>query len=146
MTAAELVRKKLDKLAALGSLVGIDPGGQTGWARYDGQKWEWGVISGVLELEELVEDAAVVVTEDFLLIPAKMKRATKEMVSPLKILGALEFLCRRLGIELSTVTPSERAAVKDLTEQVVGSKLPRHAREAAQVLVSYIVKLSEKGV
>jgi len=35
--------------------------------------------------------------------------------------------------------------VQRLAVEVVGVKLPRHAREAAEVVISYIVKLIEKG-
>jgi len=148
VTAAELVRKKLEKLRerVKGPILGVDPGGFTGWAKYKGgSRWEHGVVRELAELEEVVKGVEFVVVEEFILIPGKMRRATKGMVSPLKVIGVLEFLCRKESVELVTVTPANRATVKRVAAEVVGAKLPRHAREAAEVVVSYIVKLIEKG-
>jgi len=148
MTATELVRKKLEVLRerVKGPILGVDPGEHTGWVKYlGGSNWVHGVTRELVELENLVNDSGFVIAEEFILMPGKMRRATQKMVSPLSVLGVLEFLCKKRSVELVSVTPANRAAVKKLTAEVDGKRLERHAREAAEVVVSYVVKLIEKG-
>jgi len=148
VTAVELVKKKLEMLRerVQGPILGVDPGAHTGWAKYiGGGNWVHGVTRKLTELENIVDDVGFVIVEEFILMPSKMRRATKEMITPLKVLGVLEFLCLKENVELITVTPANRAMVKKLAEEVVGVKLPKHTREAAEVVVSYTVKLIEKG-
>jgi len=148
MAATELVRKKLEVLRGRvkGPILGVDPGEHTGWVKYLGSgNWIHGVTRELVELEGIAEGATFVIAEEFILIPSKMRRATREMMTPLRVLGVLEFLCGKAGVESVTVTPANRAAVKKLAEGVVGAKLPKHSREAAEVIVSYVVKLIEKG-
>ena len=141
LRAVELVREALDEAVVHGDLVALDPGGQTGWARYSkDRKWSFGVIQGADGIEEVLNGASLVVTESFVLLPFKMKKATPTMLSPLKVLGAVEHVCSLKGIEIVSVTPAERAAAKELAEKVIDKKLPRHSREAAQALICFVVK------
>ena len=131
-------------------LVGIDPGGTTGWAiiYVEDKKISLGLFGTtkdpqLLDIKEHLADADIVIYEGFWIRPRMAHAGSfdwSQMSTP-QVIGSLLVLCRELGIQTIKQQPSQKVPGYGLAKmKYVKGKQGQHWQDALAHAVFYAVK------
>jgi len=118
-----------------GTILAFDPGETTGWACLRQGKVAGGSFSLWSEVERLVDRARpdVVVVEDFLLYPNKMRQLKWNRLRTIRVIGVIEFVCQKRDIPCIFQLAKERLSIE--VKEVRGFNI--HATQALRHAILY---------
>jgi len=115
-------------------ILGKDPGETTGYVLFNTATYElieWGTYPRWSRARELIQQADLVICEDFLLFPHKAISQIGSRLVPVGVKFVIEYLCEELGVPIEYSLPSNQQFFTDSKLKRMDLYLPnRHVRSA----------------
>jgi len=122
-------------------LLAVDPGISSGYALYDGNKLEFGVVELWHGLDALIDrfKPDVVIVENFRLFPHMAKSLANNTFLTVRVIGVVQYICELRGIKLIEQEPSVKMGYPIRKPR----EMAEHAKDSVQHIIHYLMQHGE---